>query len=433
MDFNEKFLYHIWDGLYFSGNLVSCQNREIKIIHQGHRNTGRGPDFKDAVIMIDDKVYRGDIEIHLKTKDWEIHGHCKDPYFDNVILHCVYEHNSDIPFTVASDGKLIPVLEMKQFLSDDIKKLYNRFGNLSFTPANEFCLFFSRKENAFILKDLEKSGLKRFEEKVQRFAGELVFSNFSDLILRGIFEAFGYSKNKFQMGLLFDLLSEKDYFNKIKSYSYRDSAALIIGYAGLFDSVPKTFSEDQKSAWIEIFNKINNNRHFTEIKWEFFRLRPVNHPVVRLLQLTDFLYSSGYDNLFGKILTVFNDRESKITNKKIISSFLNFFHYEESILPEHFHTGRNKILSVLFNIIYPVIALYARKMNFRDLEKKIFSLLPAFPGLSDNHLADRMSRFMTESQIKLIRKRALTGQGLLKIYFDYCRYRLCKECIAENS
>jgi hypothetical protein len=432
MNFDEKFLYHIWDGIHLKGQFETCDKQEIKIMYQGHWNTGRGPDFKDAVIKIGNDVKKGDIEIHLKTKDWIAHNHNEDYHFNNVILHCVYEHNSDIPITISEDGNSIPILELQKYLSHDIKKLLLRFKDKQFTPNDNFCRFFSNKDNDFIFRDLEDFGIKRFENKVKRFSAELFFTNFSDLLLGGIFEAFGYSKNKTQMDDLYKILREKNFFSNFKSLTYQESIAYVLGYAGLFDSIPKTFSQDQKLMWLELFNQINGTQDFDEIKWELFRLRPVTHPVVRLIQIIDFLNTIKTEKLFNSLLCLFSESATKISNKLIISRFLRLFQYEESILPEHFHPGKSRIMIVLFNIVYPIVMLYAQKMNFQNLENAILKLVTTFPGLPKNFLSDRMSRFMTDFQIKKANKLAITQQGILKLYFDYCQYHLCEECVREK-
>src|SRR5262245_5606209 len=103
---NERLLQFIWQYRYFDQHELLINSGEpIELISPGVLNTNQGPDFLDAKIRIGHTTWAGNIELHIKSSDWNKHGHEADVLYRNVILHGVWEHDKDV-----ND---IPVLELK--------------------------------------------------------------------------------------------------------------------------------------------------------------------------------------------------------------------------------------------------------------------------------------------------------------------------------
>lgn len=85
----ERAIQRLWAAGEVRGPMSSTTGTAIEIIHPGDWNRGAGPDFLGAVISLNGKQVRGDIEIHLRWSDWQAHGHDADPNFSGVILHAV--------------------------------------------------------------------------------------------------------------------------------------------------------------------------------------------------------------------------------------------------------------------------------------------------------------------------------------------------------
>ena len=89
----EKILQRIWkEGLFNQQNLKTDCGKLVQIIDPGTWNQGEeGPDFKNAVLQMNENKIFGDIEVHFHGKDWERHGHHKDENFKKVILQvCLF-------------------------------------------------------------------------------------------------------------------------------------------------------------------------------------------------------------------------------------------------------------------------------------------------------------------------------------------------------
>ena len=115
----ETLLHHIWNFKKFDFlNATTQQGQQLIISSVGiHNTTQSGPDFFNAKLKIDDQLWAGNVELHLKSSDWYAHRHEKDPAYDNVILHIVWEHDVEI---YRKDGQPIPTLTLKELVSESL-------------------------------------------------------------------------------------------------------------------------------------------------------------------------------------------------------------------------------------------------------------------------------------------------------------------------
>ena len=81
----------------------------MEILFPGHLNTLAGPDFSQAKIYLDQLYWGGTVELHMNASDWFRHGHQNDSAYDNVILHVVWNFDSDVCYP---NGTPIPTLEL---------------------------------------------------------------------------------------------------------------------------------------------------------------------------------------------------------------------------------------------------------------------------------------------------------------------------------
>jgi hypothetical protein len=73
---NEKLLQFIWKFRYFEkSSLTTISGESVSIINPGRQNNNQGPDFLEARIKINNTIWIGNVELHLKTTDWNVHGH----------------------------------------------------------------------------------------------------------------------------------------------------------------------------------------------------------------------------------------------------------------------------------------------------------------------------------------------------------------------
>ena len=429
MHFTEKFLYHIWDAQHIMKNLKTISGKPVSVMFQGRWNTDEGPDFKESILNLNGKVIRGDIEIHRKSYDWIIHKHSENKKFNNVILHVVYEHNSKYTHTINENGDKIEIMELQNFLNEDITKLLKIYSDEKFKQSDKFCDFFAGLDIETTKLILSNFGKKRLEKKIKRFTAELYFTDFDQLLYQGIFEALGYSKNKFQMlqlALKYPYTRFKEYF--YKGMTKDELISILLCGTGLINHLPVSFPIEFKNKWQEIYSKQKFNKEILDIDWSLFRIRPINHPAIRILQAANFIYESLKDSYFYDIVRLFSFPRETFNKINFKNKIYSFFQSKSEYLPEKYTLGMTRIDTILINIVLPLVILYAQKMKYNDLKKAAMKVYQEFHGLPENYITTHMKNFMDTSQRKLIKKKAIYQQGLLKLYYDYCIHHSCAGC-----
>jgi hypothetical protein len=66
---------------------VTTDGEQFQVIYPGRRSGTDGPDFRGAILAdAAGRVRTGDVELHLRSRDWITHGHRADPTYNAVPL-----------------------------------------------------------------------------------------------------------------------------------------------------------------------------------------------------------------------------------------------------------------------------------------------------------------------------------------------------------
>ena len=111
----EAFLQFLWRYQKLSSTqLKTASGEELIVLQPGVWNTGAGPDFLQAKILLGHVQWSGHVEVHRKSSDWWHHKHHQDPNYDAVILHVVWEHDG---LVFSPSGTPIPTLILAEFVA----------------------------------------------------------------------------------------------------------------------------------------------------------------------------------------------------------------------------------------------------------------------------------------------------------------------------
>ena len=111
----ESELARLWESQRLPPeSLVTGDGREVRVQYRGRRGTGPGPDFRDAVLVIDGVACRGDVELHVRSSDFQRHGHQHDRAYLRLMLHVVYR--DDGAGTELLDGRSVPTVTLERWV-----------------------------------------------------------------------------------------------------------------------------------------------------------------------------------------------------------------------------------------------------------------------------------------------------------------------------
>lgn len=105
----EKQLAQLWERRAArSAALHTDRGARVRVLYPGRPGVTAGPDFRDAALLVEGVgLVQGDVEVHLRQRDWNAHGHQHDPNYNGVALHVALA--TDSATAVTSSGVIPPV------------------------------------------------------------------------------------------------------------------------------------------------------------------------------------------------------------------------------------------------------------------------------------------------------------------------------------
>lgn len=412
----ERLLQFIWQFGYFNNtNLTTADGEKLSILFAGDLNTNGGPDFSAAKIRIGETMFFGTIELHLKTSDWERHGHEGDRQYGNVILHVVYRHDKPLPHAV-------PVLELEPRISS---LLLDRYEGLmqteSFIPCDasaatvpelvwtawkERLLAERLTRKAVFILDLLAQSNQHWEETFWW----LLARNFGMKVNSDAFEAVARS-------LPITLLAKH-------KHSIHQVEALLFGQAGLLQTA---FEDDYPRMLQREYSYLKKKLSLqpVAVPLQFLRMRPGNFPTIRLSQLAALVQQSSH--LFSRVLEAEELSEVSVLFEVAANDFWHYhytFHLTSPYKPKIL--GADSIQNILINTIAPVLFAYGMHHGQEIYKEKALHWLTTLP-------AEKNTITKGFSLIGLRTKTAFDSQALIELKNEYCSRQLCLQCAVGNS
>ena len=170
----ERLLAKLWRARE-GRTLRAADGRRVRALYAGRPAPGHGPDFQDAVLILDGERRTGSVELHRKPSDWRAHGHDADPAYDDVALHVVAR--------AEPGGPDLPVVELRARKRGEPKE-------------PELLAQAAREGSAGLRQMLVRSGLARFRERAESAARRIEEGGPEQALQEAVFEALGYAENR---------------------------------------------------------------------------------------------------------------------------------------------------------------------------------------------------------------------------------------------
>lgn len=448
LNLNENFISRIWEDKSYYSDLKTTDGKRVNVLNTGRKNFDEGPDFKDAQIYIDDKLYSGDVEIHKSLSDWKIHKHRKKDKYNLVILQVVMWDNDYSGYEIpkAKKARVIPTIILSKYLTKSIHTIWREIINNPSPqfkiPCNPGNLDIPHDEKLSLLENMGKKRLHYRMERISSRLDNFTFKGYNprnsqtweQILTEFIFEALGFSKNKTPFIKLAQYIDLKKIRNLNLSGIQID--AVLYGTAGMLNNLR------YKDEYIETLKK-----HRTELKdiinfetmdsseWNFFRLRPQNFPSVRIAYASAFCDRLINENLLKIFTLVFE--HTKYPVKELGKIFLDIkpsdywhshYNFGKPVKNKTYKIGKDRVEDIITNVIFPFLLLYAKFFNRNSLIEKIYKEYSGMTGYSKNEITRVM-----EKQLGVKIKKTINSQGAIHLHNFFCVKGKCNDCNIGNK
>lgn len=417
----ESLLHFLWKKrIFLPRDFSTTQGKSIRIIHPGFSHHNAGPDFKQAVIKIDNITWAGDVEIHINSSDWYKHGHQYDEKYKTVVLHVVYNHDMEI---ARSENEFIQTFEIKNVVNQEIIEKYNKLMNES---DNLACL--PNLQN--ISSTLFASTLIRLATERLTNRKELIFNivkennnNWNEALFRLLLISFGFKTNAPAFEMLGKSLPYK-YLEK-HSASRLQVYAIIFGQAGLLNTEYEDVYYKSLQMEYQYLKRKYKLMPIRENHWNYLRLRPQNFPCLRLAQVCEIFHN--VPQLFQKIMMSENIQNYyKILQFTPHPYWETHYSFENSTTKHNIKMGENTANSIIINAFISIIFAYSCFMGNERMQEHAIDLLSLLP-FEMNFITKKYKNwgFPAES--------ALHSQAILELNNHYCSSKKCLDCLIGQT
>lgn len=419
--YGEDLLQFIWEqGLFEHRGLRTTDGRPVEIVRPGRIQRDSGPDLLDARVRIDGQMWAGTIEVHLRSSEWATHGHHLDPAYENVVLHVVYEHDSEC---MTRAGVELPTVELMPRVSSESISLYHALMRArGFVPCAGLLQGIDRTPVDIWLERVLVERLERKAMEVERlFDG--TGNDPGQTLYHVIARAFGMKVNAEPFGMLAQALPLKVLL-KHRDDPFR-TEALLFGAAGLLqvdfvDDHPRRLQQE-----FAVLSRLHSLRPMPVAAWKFGRMRPMNLPTVRIAQLAGLI--SSLETSFNDLLQL---DEVQAYRKRLDAApsqyWLNHYVLDKPSQDRPKRMGVIGADHILLNAIIPCLFAFGRLQGRDDYAQRALRLLERLPS-------ERNSLLDGWSELGLRAEDAGRGQALIELRNSYCAHRRCLSCGIGNQ
>ena len=272
----EKQLARLWQRRAARSQALRTESgRRVSVLYPGRPGVTAGPDFRDALLLVEGQgLVQGDIEVHLRQRDWQAHGHHRDPNYNGVALHVALQ--PDVEPSRTDGGAAPPVVNLRALL-DDSPSSPSQDDSADQTRSRLWLMLArhgyrrpdSRERMARLLN---RAGDERFLSHSRRLQMLLSAQSAAQTLWEAICEALGYRHNRhpfLRLATVAPIAALVDAAQRLPD-AEREAALTVwlLRLAGFGDGGPPAPG----------LGPALDNR-----EWRLFRVRPSNHPRRRVL------------------------------------------------------------------------------------------------------------------------------------------------------
>ena len=446
--FSERHLQCVWaDDRLRPPALATAAGERVQVEHPGEWNTGPGPDFLNAALLVGPEMRRitGDVEIHIRPADWQRHRHAADPRYRRVCAHVSF-HPGTLPDSELPPGALQialrPALDaLPDFSFDNIDLMAYPVAARATPPPCRAAM--ARLSPAARSAALDAAGESRLRRRAELLQSAMLDRGPAQVIYEEVMAALGYRPNKAPFRRLarllpLDRLREKSAGDPVRAY------ALLMGCASLlpdpssrraWDDPTRSFVRRCWDAWWPLSDEFLVRR-IPRADWTMAGLRPANRPERRLMAAA--LLFAPSPSLPERVDALARDPQGASADRLLALFALPDAPYWSTRLSFSSApvktpvalVGKPRAQAILANLLLPgFAALGAPAEAWKPL-------LDTLPAEETNELIRQTAlRLFGPDHAPRLYRSGLRRQGLIQIHHDFCLgdRSLCAACPLPRS
>ncbi len=392
---SEKQLARLWQRRAARHRAFHSEaGARIQVLYPGRPGVTAGPDFRDALLVVEGQgLVQGDVEVHLRQRDWQSHGHHHDPNYNGVVLHVALEPDAEPSRT--DGGSAPPVVNLTDFLTgaaandndgrDVRRQLWQILAQHGYRRPE-------RPEQMATL--LNRAGDERFLSHSSRLRMLMAAQSPEQTLWESICDALGYRHNRHPFLML----------ATAAPYS-------IIAAAGR--RLPET---QREPALVQCLLRLAGFENgpvpaglglpLDSKEWRLFRVRPSNHPRRRILGVAALVARFCESGLIAGLQRAAADGDPKILTKMLTVA-------AGDGKPAPIGSARARDIAV--NVALPFLHGYGSIAGDHAGAEQMLELYRRYGPLSDNEITRELAAALQEPAWGRIANNARRQQGLIHL------------------
>lgn len=410
----EDYLHYLFASKSLGNTFTTTTGLTLKIQSFGSLNPNSGPDFLNAQIQLDNNVWAGSIEFHVKSSDWFLHNHQFDKNYNNVIAHFVYEHDKEVEI----GGMKIPTVELKNKIDlNHFNKYYAVENSMSPIPcaANiggiDAFVVFQQKQRVLFSRLMRKSEI--ILQDLQHQKGD-----FEKTFYLALARCFGGKVN----GQAFEqLIAKIDLHVLHKSRDYESTIpAILFGVSGLLPNRHKESYVQDLISEFEFQKHRLNLQPMSGLEFRYSKMYPSGFPTIRLAQLSEIVRNGiPVGALMAGDLSF--DEIRKWFRIELADFWQTHYRFENSTKRKSTNLSPDFTELIFINAIIPFLFAMGIKTDNDRLKESCFDYLQQIKA-ETNGIITLWSNLGVEV------KTAFDSQALIEQKNEFCSKKKCLFC-----
>ncbi len=411
---NEELLSFLWKQQRFRReNLCTTDGEPVQVIYPGLLNTDSGPDYLHARIRIGETLWVGNVELHARSSDWLKHGHQHDAAYAGIILHVVYEKDTELSLPC-------PELELAPFCETFSLHAYSQWQNsLEEIPCRNLLAARPESLSPLWMERLLVEKLETREDSIAELLRECC-GDWEGAFFIWLARFFGMRVNADP----FEQLARSipwSLFRKMLGNAAK-TEALLFGQAGFLEEGAADGYQHALQAEYRYLKQVYHLSPLPVERWKFMRLRPANFPGLRISQFADLWVNQP--NLLNALI-----HSAEIKSMESLMECRGTTYWEshtrfgQSCRPRGSSLGEESRNLLLANAVLPFLFVYAREQSLPDLRERIPDLFHELKA-EDNRIIRKWK------EMRVVPRDLGESQALIHLNKHYCQEKKCLSCQA---